>query len=88
MTLGDTIKAARMHQGLTENDLGALSGVSGSYIARIEANDGVRPSYERIVEISKHIGLDVLLISECDVIIKSKTKAFCDRDVMIIHSYI
>lgn len=88
MTLGNTIKAARIHQGLTENDLGALSGVSGSYIVKLESNDGVRPSYKRILEISKHIGLEVLLIPEGDVIIKSKSHASGDRDVMIIHSYI
>lgn len=62
-----SLKTAREQQGLTIDDLAALSGVSAAKIAAIEAGEE-RATFTEAAKISRALGVTIKSISEFSVI--------------------
>ena len=58
MTLGEKIKEARKHAGLTQGDLSVFSGVSKSTIREYEF-DNVEPAFFKLCCIAKILNLSL-----------------------------
>ena len=68
MTLGQTIKHARITHDLKQRELSTLTRISQKYLSQIE-NDHVDPAFSYVVRIMKALPLDLspLLTAEEDV---------------------
>ena len=58
INIGKRIKEARKKAGLTQNELAAKMGVSGSAIAQFE-RDEYNPTFQKITEISKALNCNI-----------------------------
>jgi transcriptional regulator with XRE-family HTH domain len=58
MTPGDIIKRARTTKGLSQRQLATLSGVTPSFVTKIEAGDTL-PGYERCMALARALGLEI-----------------------------
>jgi transcriptional regulator with XRE-family HTH domain len=63
MTIQENLKAARKRAGLTQTELAEKSGISFSYLAKLEIGAQLNPSYETLEKIATalNVGADELL---------------------------
>lgn len=60
----DKLKRLRKGRGLTLQRLGDMTGVSPSYISRLERNEKQSPSFPILVELARALKVDVLTLAE------------------------
>lgn len=60
----DKLKRLRKARGLTLQRLGDMTGVSPSYISRLERNEKQCPSFPILVELARALKVDVLTLAE------------------------
>ncbi len=58
--LGDILRSARTHQGLTQTDVARQLGISTQAVSKLEKN-AARASFERIHQLCQVLGLELLL---------------------------
>ncbi|WP_291754729.1 helix-turn-helix domain-containing protein [Lysinibacillus sp. UBA5990] len=60
----DKLKRLRKARGLSLQRLGDMTGVSPSYISRLERNEKQSPSFPILVELARALKVDVLTLAE------------------------
>ncbi len=66
--IGEKLRTLRQRQGLTSRELGAILGVSNSYIIRLEKGKR-RPSMDLIIQIARYfnVSTDKLMLDELEL---------------------
>jgi transcriptional regulator with XRE-family HTH domain len=59
--IGDELREARLTAGLTQSDLGAMVGISGSQVSRIELGQSRRVSFVTLALVAAVLGLELPL---------------------------
>lgn len=78
-SFGLLLKNRRLEKELTLAELEGLTGVSGSYINRLENGINHQPSYENVVNIADALGITDEEIRDC---YKTRIKSLDDNDLM------
>ena len=66
MTVGEKIRTFREYRGLTQDQLGKLSGIHGGTIRKYEL--GIRnPKQEQLIKIANGLGISVSLFYDLDI---------------------
>ena len=59
LSIGHRVTTAREARAWTQSDLARRSGVSASYISRLESGEFTRPSHENLAAIARSLGIRV-----------------------------
>lgn len=63
-TFGEKLKGLRKARGMSLHQVSVESGVSPSYISRLERNEKQSPSFPILVELARALKVDVLTLAE------------------------
>lgn len=76
------IKEVREQKGLTQEELSKRSGISRNYIAELENNKKVNPSFETVFKISQALGVEIrqIYVADSDIEkLKEKLYLYIDK---------